>query len=53
MELISIPAITEVKLVSRNVRCISAFNETPKYRDPLHLLLEHIAKVSIEDPNLT
>jgi len=50
MELISTPAITEVKWYPANVRYISVFNGTFnfKYRDPLHLLLEHIAKVSIE-----
>jgi len=53
MELISTPAITEVKWYLANVLYISVFNGTFKYRDPLHLLLEHIANVSIEDPNLT
>jgi hypothetical protein len=52
MELISTPALTEVKWSPANVRYILTFNGTFKYRDPLHLLLEHIAKVGIEDPNV-
>ena len=43
-ELLSIPATTKV---NDSVRPFSVFSKLSKYRDPLHLLLDYIAEVSL------
>jgi hypothetical protein len=43
MEVILIPAVTKVK---DSDRLFSAFSDVLKYRDPLHVLLDHISEVS-------
>jgi hypothetical protein len=44
MELVSIPAIAKVK---NSIHQLSVISDVLKYRDPLHILLEYVAEVSI------